>query len=358
MSKEQIKMTATVRDMLDDSCCFRSINSDKKRVLWELTSKCNLECGHCFVDKNETNVRWTLSEIGAIIEQFSDLDVGKIIISGGEPLLFKNIAFIIEESNRQGIHVDVNTNGLLLSSEKLDELIHIGLSEITISLDGSNSQIHNKQRGNEVAFHAACSSIKLATSKGVCVDISFTPTKNNFYDIGRTIELAIELGASSISVCGLWSRGPATKAINSLLLSEDEHIRLLTIINNYRKKYGETFPIRTTRLRKTAPFSKCVAGTSILCIDSAGFLHPCGHLRIDRKSLTNLKINDVCTAINSPDIQEIISAINDKKVLCSSTCKYGNICFGGCIAGDQRLDSGIFTGDRMCPLFNENFNEG
>lgn len=105
-----------------------------------VTESCNLKCIYCIDDNNILNTcnKNILSddEILKIVKQCEVLGIKKIRITGGEPLVRKNIENLIYEINSiDGIEeIYITTNGVLLN-DKLEKLKSSGLTGVNISLD-------------------------------------------------------------------------------------------------------------------------------------------------------------------------------------------------------------------------------
>ncbi|MDD3887516.1 MAG: radical SAM protein [Patescibacteria group bacterium] len=107
---------------------------DKKIIVWNVTSKCNLKCEFCFgpeqrVDDLNTN------QARKMIDQFKMQGVEKIVFTGGEPLTRKDIIDLIQYAKKQGFYTILHTNGLLLTKEKLEMLAKF-LDQINLPIDG------------------------------------------------------------------------------------------------------------------------------------------------------------------------------------------------------------------------------
>ena len=120
------------------------INDLLKRPLKNLrisvTDRCNFRCNYCMPEKNYS---WlpkqkilSFEEIGRLAKIFSVLGVEKIRLTGGEPLLRRDLPLLIKQlSNLEKIKdIALTTNGSLLS-EFAEPLKNSGLNRLTISLD-------------------------------------------------------------------------------------------------------------------------------------------------------------------------------------------------------------------------------
>lgn len=108
-----------------------------------LTERCNLRCFYCMPEDgivlSEKSNLMSHEEVIAIAQQFVQLGVKKIRLTGGEPLLKKNIEKIIEELSQLPISLGITTNGILL--EKYIDLFNkCGVKDINISLDTLNKE--------------------------------------------------------------------------------------------------------------------------------------------------------------------------------------------------------------------------
>lgn len=111
-----------------------------------VTDRCNLRCRYCMpeggVKKISHDEILSLEEILRVAEIFSRLGIKKIRLTGGEPLLRKNLPSLVRGlKNLSGIEqVTLTTNGVLLKNF-LPELIAAGLDGVNLSLDALDEKI-------------------------------------------------------------------------------------------------------------------------------------------------------------------------------------------------------------------------
>jgi cyclic pyranopterin phosphate synthase len=128
-----------------------------------VTDRCNFRCSYCMpkevFDKNYQylphSALLTFEEITRLARQFVAHGVRKIRLTGGEPLLRKNIEVLIEQLaalctvDGQALDLTLTTNGSLLA-RKAQALKAAGLRRVTVSLDGLDDAIF--RRMNDVDF--------------------------------------------------------------------------------------------------------------------------------------------------------------------------------------------------------------
>lgn len=99
-----------------------------------ITDKCNLSCGYCFeYDKRAKPVNTEV--LKSRIDELKRLKVAFVTLNGGEPLLHPDIAQLVAYIYDQGMIPMINSNGWLLTENKIVELNNAGLFGIQISCD-------------------------------------------------------------------------------------------------------------------------------------------------------------------------------------------------------------------------------
>lgn len=150
---------------------------DKKytSIRLEVTSGCNLKCEYChnseYINRNDD---MSTNEILKLISETKKMyDINKILITGGEPLVNKDIISIVKHISSLGIKADMVTNATLLTKSLAIELENAGLKRVRISIDtvsDSNSLRHGSITENlwekaewiarnteiEVCIHTVC----------------------------------------------------------------------------------------------------------------------------------------------------------------------------------------------------------
>ena len=123
------KMPATI---IDSFCRTH----DYLRI--SLTERCNLRCMYCMpeegVQLKENSKYMSKNEIVQLATCFVKLGIKKIRLTGGEPLVRKDVAEIITELSKLPVELAITTNGILID-KYLNTLIDAGLKSINVSLD-------------------------------------------------------------------------------------------------------------------------------------------------------------------------------------------------------------------------------
>ena len=140
-----------------------------------VTDRCNFRCRYCmpeelygeafeFLKKDQV---LSFEEIIRLSKIFVNLGVNKIRITGGEPLVRKNVSHLIKSLSEidENLDIAMTTNGYLLS-KYASELHDAGLKRLTVSLDSLHNEIFKKMSGKSFDVENVLSGIKKAKSEG------------------------------------------------------------------------------------------------------------------------------------------------------------------------------------------------
>ena len=134
---------------------------------------CNFRCTYCMPADRiynflEPEERLTFSEIEKIAKIFVEQGVRKFRITGGEPLLRRNLAELIDRLSRiNGVQdISLTTNGYLLKDQAKD-LKDAGLNRITISLDTIDPLLFQTMSGRNIRLQKVLDGIEEAHKAGL-----------------------------------------------------------------------------------------------------------------------------------------------------------------------------------------------
>ena len=104
-------------------------------VQFYITARCNLTCQQCNIIYANSDVReCTLEEIKRMADNFAQMGVAMVLLTGGEPFTRQDLPEIIREFESRGVHVRMQTNGLA-TDERIHQVVEAGGRDISISLD-------------------------------------------------------------------------------------------------------------------------------------------------------------------------------------------------------------------------------
>ena len=162
-------------------------NIDYLRI--SITQRCNLACTYCMpkeISEEKEDVL-TYDEIIELVEIFAQSGIRKIKLTGGEPLVRKNVSVLVKNLLKvKGIEeVTLTTNGILLDAQ-VEDLYAAGIRHINVSLDTLDEEIYHRITG-QYGVSKVWKGILHALSLGMHIKINVVAVKE------RTRKEIIEL---------------------------------------------------------------------------------------------------------------------------------------------------------------------
>lgn len=246
-------------------------------VIFAITSRCPLQCRHCYEwDNLVAGEHLSPADLVTIMDKIRGQGIRHVQLSGGEPLI--RFDDLLHLTNRYGRDMDIwiLTSGFGLTAEKAEALSKAGLTGANISLDHWDPVQHNTFRNHQQSFYwakeaaANCRRAGLAVSLSLCATRSFVTQEN----LDRYLALSKEWQVDFIRILEPRQAGrfigqeveltkPETDLLDSFYINTNSgSARLLHPIVSYPGYYQ----------RRTGCFG---AGDRYLYIDSRGDFHAC-----------------------------------------------------------------------------------
>ncbi len=197
-------------------------------LFWESTRRCNLDCLHCGSDCGRDDdlpglPREVVEKVLArIAEQY---DPGEIIlvVTGGEPLVRRDVPDVMATAGGLGFRFGMVTNGWLLDEARARTLVELGMKSVVVSLDGPRED-HDWLRNRAGSFDRACRGLTACREHGLPVVEAITCVTPRTLDrLEQTYEIAVAVGATHWRVFNIFPIGRA--ADDPRLLLTPEHMR-------------------------------------------------------------------------------------------------------------------------------------
>ncbi len=248
---------------------------------------CNLKCRHCFVTRFTAKERTlTPADLKKFSDEAHELGLCQLVISGGEPLVLKDIKEIISALQPEKFHLAMSTNGYFLTKEKAKDLKAWGLDKVKISLDDFDEKLHDENRRSAGAYKKAMAALFNAREAGLGVVIQTCVTHQNCRT-ERTVQLAKFAQENGFAVdvmiahpAGEW------EGRNDLLIDGKDAAYMREVNKLYPALHRDTFP--TYGIDRG-----CGCVNSNLHLTQYGDILPCGFLHISLGSIFEEKLGDI-----------------------------------------------------------------
>ncbi len=318
-------------------------------IAWEFTAGCNLSCVHCRGSSTSdiSPDELTTDEAKHFVDEIVEMGNPILILSGGEPLVRKDVYEIARYGTDSGLRVVLATNGTLLTPDVAVKLKDAGIQRISVSIDGATAKTHDDFRGVPGAFDGAMRGIEAIKQAGIGFQINTTITKRNIDEIPKILELATEIGAEAHHIFLLVPTGRG-KDIENEEIPPSEYELVLNWFYDQQKTTKiqlkatcapHYFRIMRQRAKeegikitaKTHGYEAmtrgCLGGTGFCFVSSIGEVYPCGYLPILAGNIKEQTFRDIW------DNSKVFNDLRDLSKLegkCGE-CEYKKVC-GGCRA--------------------------
>lgn len=184
------RLTHYLREILEPTPLGPARGPAGPVVIWNLIRRCNLACKHCYSISGdfETPGELATPEVYGVMDDLRAFGVPVLILSGGEPLMRRDIFDISARAKAMGFYVGLSTNGTLIEAELADRIRDAGYDYVGISLDGIGAT-HDRFRRKEGAYADALGALRLLRDRGVKVGVRFTMTDDNAGELPALLDL-------------------------------------------------------------------------------------------------------------------------------------------------------------------------
>lgn len=206
-------------------------------LFWECTWRCNLSCLHCGSDcrVGSRHPDMPMNDFLKVLDEINEHDHEPtlIAITGGEPLLRKDLEKCGYEIRKRGFYWGMVTNGFAYTNERHSSLLAAGMGSVTVSLDGLKDT-HNWLRNHPQSYDRALNAINLIASSHVASDVVTCVHKRNLSELEELYHIIRESGMKAWRLFTIAPIGRA-KDNKELMLNREEFNTLMNFIREKRK---------------------------------------------------------------------------------------------------------------------------
>jgi mycofactocin biosynthetic radical S-adenosylmethionine protein MftC len=347
---------------IDEAILGRALSAPLS-VLWDITYACNLRCPHCLTASGRAAPdELSREEALQVVEELHGMRVFSITCCGGEPLLSPYIFDLVDAASRRGMGVNLDTNGLMVTPDLVERLAAAGVGAVQVSLDG-REEVHDRFRGKQGSFAAAVRAIKLFREQGLPVSIAPVLTRLTHQDLEYLVELATDLGATSLKASLFLPTGRGRDNAEKLMLTPAEARASFRKLVDLKERFAHQLMIAVegsypglnsgesgTGSHKSfagAPVG-CPAGVTQMVIGANGMVYACPFL-YDQPA-GDLRREPLAKIWRQARIFKIFRQMTkgQLKGQCRSCAHVPANCAGGCRAAAYALTGDLYGEDPLC----------
>lgn len=321
------------------------------RILsWNLTSRCNLKCPHCYLSAGDAALReLSTREALSVVDQAAQAGTELLILSGGEPLMRRDVLQIAGYATSRGITVVLGTNGLLLRENTVRRFKTAGIQGVGISVDSLDTSKHDAFRGVPRAWERAVTGLRRCVAASLPVLVQTTAMPWNYEEIPDLIKFASDEGAAGFVLYFLVCTGRGEALTD---ITPKQYEQALAFVLEAQDKFPQMMVrarcaphILRMAQQRGSPLSGsagCLAGTVYGRIGPEGEVTPCPYLPVHAGNVRELSLENIWA--NSTLLQQMRSPQLSGRC---GLCEFRRDC-GGCRARAYATEGALWGEDPFC----------
>jgi PqqA peptide cyclase len=213
-------------------------------LLAELTYACPLHCPYCSNPINLAAYRdeLTTGDWRRVFEQAADLGVLQVHLSGGEPLLRRDLEDLVRCASGLGLYTNLITSALGFSARRAEALRAAGLDHVQISIQADEAALSDRVAGTP-SFRRKLRAARQVKELGWPLTLNVVLHRHNIDRIGQLLSLAEELAADRVELANTQYYGWALRNRDVLLPGADQLRRAETVVRDVRERLAERMEI-------------------------------------------------------------------------------------------------------------------
>lgn len=339
-------------------------------VSWNLTYRCNLACEHCYLDAGGRPLlddaafadRSELSteQCFRVVDEIAAFAPETVtILTGGEPLLRRDILEIVRHAAGKGLWVVVGTNGVKVTRNLAQLLSKEGVRGLALSLDALDPERHDRFRKVRGAWSNTVEGARILAEAGLPFIVQTTVGAHNAGEIEAIAAFAHREMAAK--VWNLYFLVPTGRGGFVSDISPAEYDRVLADLTRIQQRYEGRMIVNAKcapHYVKTllgndpaSPFVKaytggaggCPAGTHYLGIRPNGDVTPCPYLPMFGGNLKTERLTEIWGQ------SDLFIRIRERGSLAGrcGACELNRLC-GGCRARAYGATGELMAEDPLC----------
>lgn len=280
-------------DKLEYKLCEKaSMNHIPLSGAIELLPLCNMNCDMCYIrlskEEMESSGRIrTADEWISIAKQMKEAGTLFVLLTGGEPFLYKDFEKVYNALRDMGIIVTINTNGTLIDDKVADVLSKNKPRRVNVTLYGASNETYSRLCKNPKGYDQTIGAIKLLKERNIDVKMNVSLVEENKMDLPNMLKIADELGVPIKVDTYMY---PRTKGIKADFSGDSrmnpKEVANIDIFIRYNTETEECFMRNRMDFLNRYEWTKqieppeqlalrCRAGKSSFWIDWQGNMSPC-----------------------------------------------------------------------------------
>ncbi|MEQ3552539.1 pyrroloquinoline quinone biosynthesis protein PqqE [Pseudonocardia nematodicida] len=206
-------------------------------LLAELTYRCPLACAYCSnpVEMDRYAEELSTADWQRVFTEAADLGVLQCHLSGGEPLLRRDLPDLVRTANDLGMYTNLVTSAMGLNRRRAEELRAAGLDHVQVSVQADEPATADRIAGIP-SFDRKLEACRLVRELGWPLTVNVVLHRQNIDRVGAILELVEDLHADRVELANTQYYGWAWRNRTALLPSREQLDRAEEIVVAARER--------------------------------------------------------------------------------------------------------------------------
>ena len=309
----------------------RQPRSSLREVYYAITDGCNLRCPYCYASSTrKLPGELVTTESLDLVDQVAALGAETLILTGGEPLLRRDIFDVADHARRQGLLVNIITNATSIRDAATARRMADTFATITVSLDGGTAETHEPTRGKGT-FAQTARGLSLLNEAGVQPMINHVVTPGNIQFLDKLAEFASGLKFRGVRLMQHAEIGRG--AGDGMRYAFDHHMAVQRFIWTHPLA-SKLIPEGPKPARQCDIRANCGLGGNEIYINSLGDVYPCKLVTGPLHKAGNLRDRPLGDIYQGPVLADMRtnSVFEGENLADCRRCYIRASCGGGCRA--------------------------
>jgi MoaA/NifB/PqqE/SkfB family radical SAM enzyme len=250
---------------------------------------CNFKCVHCsikpFQEKFPNKRKFTIDDIKKLSKEADELGLARFVITGGEPLIFKDLDAVVKAINPEKFYINCDTNGWYLDNTKAKHLKEIGIDRIQLSIDSLNAKEHDEFRRAPGSHKRAMEAVDVSVNAGLEIFIQTVVTKQRLHT-NEFLEFVKYFNDKNIGVFITYAKPVgAWQGKNDMLVDKND----MDFVRKLEKQYNLFTHLTNAYERDMG----CIAVKGMISVTEYGDVLPCPYIHATLGNVFEEPLKDI-----------------------------------------------------------------
>ncbi|GLF93059.1 StsB family radical SAM/SPASM domain sactipeptide maturase [Streptomyces yaizuensis] len=324
-----------------------------KIVYYAVTDGCNLRCPYCYASSEKCLPgEMTTAESLGLVDAIADMGARTLVLTGGEPMLRKDLFTVAGHARERGLSVNMITNGTMIRKPETARRIADLFSLVTVSIDGGTAELHERTRG-EGTFARTAHGLSLLNDAGVVPVINHVVTPGNVDALDEVCRFVSGLKIRRVRLMHHSDLGRAAGDDYDFGWADYRKIQQFLWTD---PRSDALLPDGPRAAKPCSITGNCGMGGNEIYINSLGDVYPCKLVTKQVHLAGNVRHKPLAELFRSPLLADMRgnSVVEGKNLEDCRRCYIRGACGGGC-RGYHMAESGDIhrNGRHLCRMLRQ-----